>query len=64
MSAFLQVRPQLLGEAGQDGHVTGWPTLRMDQANLRRLAVEIEIVNSDLHELADPRTSQKERLDH
>ena len=36
----------------------------MDQANLRRLAVEVEIVNSDLHEFADPRTGQKQRFDH
>ena len=36
----------------------------MPQMNLRWGAVEMEILDSDLDKLADPRTGQEQRLDH
>jgi len=36
----------------------------MDKTNLGRVAVEMQILDADLDELADPRTGEKKRLDH
>src|SRR5712691_5795058 len=60
----LEVRSELLSEAGQDGHVAAGPALGMDKTNLGRVAVEMQILDADLDKLADPRTGEKQRLDH
>jgi hypothetical protein len=36
----------------------------MDKTNLGRVAVEMQILDADLDELADPSTGEKQRLDH
>jgi hypothetical protein len=36
----------------------------MDKTNLGRVAVEMQILDTHLHKLADPRTGEKQRLDH
>jgi len=63
-AAYLEVCAELLGEAGQDGHVAAGPSLGMDKTNLGRVAVEMQILDSDLDKLADSRTGQEQRLDH
>jgi hypothetical protein len=60
----LQMRPEFLSEAGQDGHVAAGAALGMDKTNLGRVAVEMQILDADLDKLADPRAGEKQRLDH
>jgi hypothetical protein len=58
------VCPELLSQGGQDGHVASGPTFGVNEVNLRRVAVEMEILDTHLDKLAHPRTGQEQRFDH
>jgi len=64
MPPSLQVSPQFLCETWQHGNVTAAVSFGVRDVNLRRVAFKVDIFDTDVNELFDPRPGEEERLNH
>ena len=62
--APLEMSAKFIRQRRQDGYVAIGPALSVDDVNLRRVPIQEQILDPDMHELVDPGTGLEQCLDH
>ena len=58
------MRTQFIRQSWQDRHRASSSSFRMDEVYLRWIAIQQQILDTDVHEFIHARPGQKQRLDH